>query len=33
VPALHASLELVADTNRIGTVAFQPAAAELGIAG
>lgn len=31
VAALHASLELVADTNRIGTVAYQPAAAQLGV--
>lgn len=29
--ALQASLELVDDTNRVGTVAFQPAADELGV--
>lgn len=29
--ALHASLELVGDTDRIGTLAYQPAAGELGI--
>lgn len=31
VDALHASLELVEDRGRIGTVAFQPAADQLGI--
>jgi enoyl reductase len=31
VAALHASLELVGDRNRIGTVAFQPAADQLGV--
>lgn len=31
VDALHVSLELVGDRNRIGTVAFQPAADQLGV--
>jgi len=31
VEALRASLELVADKNRIGTVAYQPAAEQLGV--
>ena len=31
IEALHASLELVADKTRIGTVAYQPAAEELGV--
>jgi enoyl reductase len=31
VEALHASLELVADRNRIGTVAYQPAAEQLSV--
>ncbi len=31
IEALHASLELVADKNRIGTVAYQPAAEQLGV--